>query len=245
METNMKRWLTNLGAALLLALPAGQALAVGPMMDWDPAYFYFPAPQPAGLSPSNQPAGAIMRCVGQISLFGPPLDFLNANLATKEYTFFIGDLTSLGTTTVANGSLEAYVTNYSGGTFTLYEDAAMNSVFAPNPENGQVPATFVDGSAPLLIGTFTGLTVTTNNFTQFKVGSIEGNIQWTGGTLIGELTGGGNEPCPGLFTGGATWNTAPNIGIPGYMFRHDGKLDLQCPTSARKSTWGKLKTLYR
>jgi hypothetical protein len=243
METNMKRWLTNLGAALLLALPAGQAVAVGPMMDWDPAYFYFN--NPGAVTPENQPAGEIMRCVGQISQFGPPLDFLNANLGTHEYTFFIGDFTSLGTTTDANAGLEVYTTNYSGGTFTLYEDPARNSVFAPNPENGLVPATFTDGSAPLLIGSFTGLTVITNNFTTFKVGSIEGNIQWTGGSLVEELTGGGSEPCPGLFTGGATWNTAPNIGIPGYMFRHDGKLDLQCPTAARKSTWGNLKTLYR
>lgn len=241
----MKRWITNLGAALLLALPAGQALAAGPMMDWDPAYFYFPAPQPAGLSPSNQPVGAVMRCVGQVSLFGPPLDFLNVNLPTREYTFFIGDFVSSGTTTIVNGSLEVYVTNYTGGTFTLYEDPAMNSVFAPNPENALVPSSFVDGSAPLLVGTFTGLRVTTNNFTTFKVGSIEGDISWTGGSLLGLLNGGSGEPCPGLFVGGATWNTAPNIGIPGYMFRHDGKLDLQCPTAARKSTWGQLKTLYR
>lgn len=241
----MKRWITNLGAALLLALPAGQALAVGPMMDWDPAYFYFPAPQPPGLSPSNQPAGAVMRCVGQVSQFGPPLDFLNANLATKEYTFFAGDFVSSGTTTTANGSLEVYVTNYTGGTIAVYEDAARNSVFDPNPENANVPSTFVDGGAPLLIGNFLGLKVTTNNFTTFKVGSIEGDIQWTGGSLINLLNGAGDVPCPGLFTGGATWNTAPNIGIPGYMFRHDGKIDLQCPTPSRKSTWGQLKTLYR
>jgi hypothetical protein len=237
----MKRWITNLGAALLLALPAGPALAAGPMMDWDPAYFYFTG-QP-GVTFDNQPVGATMRCVGQISLFGPPLDFLNASLPTTEYTFFISDMTSTGTTTVANGSLEVYTTNYTGGTFTLYGDVSKNSVFAPNPENAQVPSTFVDGGAPLLIGTFNGLKVVTNNFTAFQVGSIEGDITWTGGPLI-EFLGGGN-PCPGLFTGGATWNTAPNIGIPGYLFRHDGKLDLQCPTPAQKSTWGKLKTMYR
>jgi hypothetical protein len=237
METNMKRWITNLGAALLLALPAGQALAVGPMMDWDPAYFYFPAPQPVGLSPANQPAGAIMRCVGQISLFGPPLDFLNANLATKEVHVLHRGFHVARHHDRREREPRGLHHELQRWHVHLYEDAARNSVFAPNPENGQVPSTFTDGSAPLLIGNFTGLTVTTNNFTQFKVGSIEGNIQWTGGTLIGELTGGGNEPCPGLFTGGATWNTAPNIGIPGYMFRHDGKLDLQCPTAARKSTW--------
>src|ERR1051326_5946937 len=45
--------------------------------------------------------------------------------------------------------------------------------------------------------------------------------------------------------GGATWNTAPGIGIPGYLFRHDGKIDLQCPVSAKPSTWGLVKQLYR
>ena len=51
--------------------------------------------------------------------------------------------------------------------------------------------------------------------------------------------------CPGLFTGGATWNTSPGVGIPGYLFRHDGKIDLQCPVPTQKSTWGQLKNLYR
>lgn len=237
----MKRWITNLGAALVLALSAGPAVAAGPMMDWDPAYFYFPN---GGATFDNQPNGTIMRCVGVISQFGPPLEFLNPSLTTTEYTFFAGDFTSTGTTTQANGSLEVYTTNYSGGTITLYADAAMNAVFAPNPENGQVPSTFTDGgNPPLLIGTFSNLKVVTNNFTAFQVGSIEGDITWTGGSLIGLI--GGETPCPGLFTGGATWNTAPNIGIPGYMFRHDGKVDLQCPTPAQKSTWGKLKSMYR
>ena len=237
----MKRWITNIGAALLLALPAGPAFAAGPMMDWDPAYFYFPG-QP-GVTFDNQPLGATMRCVGQVSLFGPPLEFLNASLPTTEYTFFISDMTSQGTSTIANGSLEVYTTNYTGGTLTLYGDVARNSVFSPNPENADVPSTFVDGGAPLLIGNFVNLRVTTNNFTAFDVGSIEGVINWTGGSLLPLL--GASESCPDLFTGGATWSTEPNIGIPGYLFRHDGKLDLQCPTSSQKSSWGKIKSLYR
>lgn len=240
----MKRWIVNLCAALLLALPAGPALAVGPMLDWDPAYFYFPAPPP-GTTPANQPAGAVMRCVGTISAFGAPLDFLNASLPTTEYTFYIGDFISQGTSTVSNGGLSVYTTNYTGGLISVYGDPSMNAGFAPNPENLSVPSTFIDGGAPLLTGFFTGLRVVTNNFTSFQTGSIEGDIQWTGGSLI-ELLGGGNgQPCPGLFTGGATWSTAPNVGIPGYMFRHDGKVDLQCPTAAQKSTWGRLKSMYR
>jgi hypothetical protein len=33
--------------------------------------------------------------------------------------------------------------------------------------------------------------------------------------------------------------------IDGFIFRHQGKLDLDCPTPARRSTWGRVKTLYR
>jgi hypothetical protein len=33
--------------------------------------------------------------------------------------------------------------------------------------------------------------------------------------------------------------------FPGYLFRHDGKIDLDCPTPARTGTWGKVKALYR
>jgi hypothetical protein len=33
--------------------------------------------------------------------------------------------------------------------------------------------------------------------------------------------------------------------IEGYLFRHDGKIDLDCPTPAKSSTWGRLKALYR
>ena len=193
---------------------------------------------------SNQPPGSIMRCVGTISLFGPPLEFLNPSLATTEYTFTISDMTAGATNTFVNGSYTVWQTPYTGGVITVYRDPTPDAVFAPNPENAQVPSTFVDNDAVLLVGNFTGLTVTTNNFTAFQVGSIEGDIVWTGGTLI-ELLGNGGPTCPGLFTGGSTWNTAPGIGIPGYLFRHDGKIDLQCPTPAQKSSWGRLKNLYR
>ena len=40
------------------------------------------------------------------------------------------------------------------------------------------------------------------------------------------------EPCPGLFTGGLTWRPTGDVLIPGYIFRHDGKIDLNCPVPA-------------
>ena len=236
-ETPMKRWLVTMCAALLLAGVVSPARAVGPIFDWDPAYFY----GDPSMTPSNQPSGTILKAVGILSAFGAPLEFLNATMPATEYTFYIDGLVSQGTTTVGPPATEIYTTFYTGGTFALYSDPTPESVFAPNPPNGLVPSTFTDG-APILTGNFTGLSVTTNNFTVFQVGNIEGNIVWTGGSLLDYFNG---ENCPGLFTGGATWRTTPGVGIPGYLFRHDGKIDLQCPTPAAKSTWGRLKSLYR
>lgn len=227
-------------ATLLVSAPNFAHAAAGPVIDWDPAYMW-----QAGGTPTNLPVGGVMNFVGTISGFGDPLDYLNANLPTREYTFTGVNLISLGTVTVGPPATQIYTTSYSGGIINVYEDAAPNAVFAPFPPNAQVPSTFQDGSAPLLTGNFTRFTVTTNNFTAFKVGNIEGDINWTGGTLIDKFRTISGLICPGLFTGGATWNTAPNIGIPGYLFRHDGKIDLQCPTPTRNSTWGRIKQMYR
>jgi len=235
----MRRRMTTWVAALALVLAAAPTRAAGPVVDWDPAFFYFP-----GATATNQPAGGILRCVGVVSVFGPPLEFLNALMPATEFTFYLDGLESLGTTAFGPPETTVYTTFYTGGTIEVYADPSPDAVFDPIPPNANVPSTFLDEGLPLLTGNFTSLLVTTNNFTAFQTGSIEGDIAWTGGTEIGRFDGGGG-PCPGLFTGGATWNTSPGVGIPGYLFRHDGKIDLQCPTPARKSTWGRLKGLYR
>jgi hypothetical protein len=235
MENPMKRWWMTLCVAMLLVGAAAPARAIGPIFDWDPAYFWTPGAY------NNMPLGTPMWCVGTISQFGPPVEFLNDTMPETEYTFYIQGLTSQGT--IADGAF--YTTFFSGGTFEMYADGSPDAVFAPNPPNAQVPSTFVDEGSPILTGVFTSLVVYTNDVTAFKVGSIEGNLQWTGGSLLEYLNGPNGQPCPGLFTGGATWNTNPGVGIPGYLFRHDGKIDLQCPTPTTKSTWGRLKSLYR
>lgn len=240
-EKFMKRFLPSLFAAVLAAsFAAAPARAIGPIVDWDPAYFW-----QAGATPTNLPAGGIMNGVGTVSMFGGPLDFLNATMPATEYTFVIGGLVSGGTVSVGPPATTFYQTLYSGGTIEIYGDPSPDAVFAPNPPNALVPSTFLDAGAPLLSGVFTRFVVNTNNFTTFKVGNIEGDINWTGGSLLDLLRGSNDVVCPGLFTGGSTWNTAPGIGIPGYLFRHDGKIDLQCPTPAQKSTWGRLKQMYR
>jgi hypothetical protein len=239
-ETTMKRWLTTLCAALALAAIPRPAHAVGPVLDWDPAYFWMP-----GATFDNMPAGGIMKAVGTVDAFGPPLDFLNATMPATEYTFYIDGLQSLGTTAVGPPATTIYTTVFSGGTIDVYADPTPDAVFAPNPPVvGVVPETFTNDPPPILSGHFTSLVVTTNNFTVFQTGNIQGDIAWTGGTLLEYFQNNGIT-CPGLFTGGATWNTSPGVGIPGYLFRHDGKIDLQCPTPTQKSSWGRVKQLYR
>jgi len=226
--------LSALAIACCLAQPAR---AAAPIIDWDPAYTW-----ETGATPTNSPPGGEFKLVGTISMFGAPLNFLDATDPSKEFTFYAHGLISQGTTQQGPPSTTLYTTNYSGGTIEVYEDNAPNATFAPYPPNSLVPSTFTDGGAPLLTGYFTSFTSQTNNFTAYNVGNIEGTITWTGGSVFGQLSTSGGGPCPGLFVGGATWN--PLVLIPGYIFRHDGKIDLQCPVPVRSSTWGRLKTLY-
>jgi len=225
-------------SALMLGAMASAPVFAGPMIDWDPAYVYGPGAAVGVVTP-----GAELRGVGIVSLFGPPLDFLDANDPNKEYTFIFRGLIAQPTVTSGVPAFTFWTTNYNGGIIELYEGSPRNSSFAPFPENAIVPSTYQDGTL-LLSGTFTSFYVQTNNFTQFKTGNMEGNINWTGGSLL-PIFGGvaGGPPCPGLFTGGITW--LPSVLIPGYVFRHDGKIDLNCPTPAAPSTWGKLKAQYR
>jgi hypothetical protein len=222
-------------AALLASVIAAPAHAV-PAIDWDPAFFWEP-----GATISNSIPGTEMKIVGIISAFGPPLDFLDANDLSKDYTFYLSGLISNGTTTIGVAGSQFYVTTYTGGTIQIYEGTPRDAVFDPNPPNANVPSTFVNGTL-LLSGTISGFYTQTNDFTAFDTGNAEGNITWTGGSLI-SYVGGADTPCPSLFTGGMTW--FPSLMIPGYLFRHDGKIDIDCPTPATPSTWGRVKALYR
>jgi hypothetical protein len=225
-------------ALLLGALMAAPAFA-GPVIDWDPAFVYGPGAAVGLVTP-----GAELRGVGIISLFGPPLDFLDANDPNTEYTFIFRGLIAQPTVVTGIPAYTFWTTNYTGGIIEVWAGSPRNSSFAPNPENAIVPSTFQDGTL-ILSGNFTSFYVQTNNFTAFQTGNMEGNINWTGGTLLPYFGGGNGEVCPGLFTGGITWNPAPSILPAGYVFRDDGKIDLNCPVPAAPSTWGKLKAQYR
>jgi len=225
--------------ALLLGAFATAPAFAGPVIDWDPAYVYGPGASTTVAVPGQELLG-----VGIVSSFDGVLGFLDANDPNKEYTFIFRQLFAQPTVVTGIPAFTFYTTNYTGGIIELYEGSPRNSSFAPNPPNAIVPSTFQDGTL-LLSGVFTSFYTQTNNFSQTKSGNMEGNILWTGGSLLPLFNGGNHEPCPGLFTGGITWSQEPGVGIAGYVFRHDGKIDLNCPTPTQPSTWGKLKANYR
>jgi len=234
----MRRLLLLLLCAAGLALGAGHASATSPMIDWDPALYFEP-----GSTPLNSPPGSQLRIVGLVSGFGPPLDFLDPTDPTKEYTLYCHSLISAGTTSIGPPATTFYTTNYVGGAIEIYEDLTPDASFDVNPPNPGVPADFTDGTL-ILSGVFMSFYTETNNFTQFQIGHSEGNILWTGGAYFPLMSPeGSNEPCPGLFTGALTWRSS--VVQTGYLFRHDGKIDFNCPVSSRPSTWGRVKTLYR
>ena len=234
----MRRLLLYVICAAGLALAVKDARATAPMIDWDPALYY-----EAGATPINSIPGTQLHIVGLISGFGPPLDFLDASDPTKEYTIHAYNLISAGTTSLGPPSTTFYTTNYLGGVIEIYEDLSPDASFDANPPNAGVPGDFTDGTL-ILSGVFMSFYTETNNFTQFQIGHSEGNIVWTGGLYFPLMhEEGGDEPCPGLYTGALTWRAGTVT--TGYLFRHDGKIDFNCPVSSRPSTWGAVKKLYR
>jgi len=241
----MRAWKTTgiVAAALALTLVALAWVVpaqAAPAIDWDPLQFY--SFIPGQITPNNSPVGAQLIGVGTVAQFGPPLDFLNANLPTTEYSIYVFGLISQGTTSSGPPAFTFYNTNYTGGFIEIHEDTTPDAVFAPNPPNAQVPSTYQDGTI-ILSGVFTSFFTQTDNFSPHGVGNAEGDINWTGGTLIAYTFDSHDNPCPGLFTGGLT--SDPNVVTPGYIWRHAGKIDFNCPTAAKVSTWGNVKGMYR
>ena len=230
----MKLWITTL-LACTLAIGIATTTLGGAFIDWDPIYTW-----EAGATATNSPVGGEMRAVGIISAFAAPLDDLDPNDPLLEYTIYMYGLISQGTVSSGPPSNTFYSTDYTGGIIEIYEGTPRNAVYTPNPPNADVPSTFTDGVLTLS-GEFTSLITQTNNFTTFNTGNMEGTILWTGGTLFDRINDGNGEPCPGLFTGGLTW--LPSVLIEGYIFRHDGKIDLNCPVPVEDTTWGRIKRL--
>jgi hypothetical protein len=193
--------------------------------------------------------GSVLTVVGRINSFAPPLDFLNANMPAKEYTF-VWVLTSSGTGQTVPGRVwdTDYASSSALGTLSVYEGMPPNSpstaTLPANPPNALVPSTFADGTL-ILSGTipYCHVRVTLSGNPLRYGGSLNATFYINGGTLgyifdpstLANLTG--------------TWCTLGSglnqCTLPaGYSALVSGKTDSP-PVPTLRSTWGALKMLYR
>ena len=137
-----------------------------------------------------------------------PLDFDN-----YEYTIVVTGLTL----DVVNGNAQDYLP----GTITMYED---NST----PWDYSNPATFTDGTV-VLSGSLYSFT---RQMLLSTLGSGQGDVDWTGGTLLGELA-------PADQTGWTflvTVSTRSTVTEPGYDENWDGKVEPLEPVVSNEDT---------
>lgn len=204
----MKKTLITL---LLLAQAAFAADALAAQLfDFDAQ-----AVMPAGVGGAAAVYGKIVN--GAAVATPLPLDFAN-----HEYTIVVTGLTQ-----VTAGS----VSQFTGGTVAIYEDAATAADWA-------VPATFTDGTA-ILTGPLASFQRTMFTTT---LGSGAGLVDWSGGTLLGLLAPADRIGWPFLT---AVSRSALQV-QPGYTERWDGKVEPQQDVVATDAqSWSELKAGYR
>ncbi len=215
-----------------LALPAGAALALtNPVLDLGDGYATEGSRAP-GVRTSV--AGDTLTIVGHVIQFNDPLQDLDANDPNVEYTYILSGLASGGSTSDAL----YYNTNYGGGFFQVYCDSSLNADTADR-------STFTDGTL-ILEGTFSGFVAKLRISPSSCAGSINSDLQFTGGTLFSRLSQSG-VGFAGLLTGAYTACTSE---VPtaqqnqGYFGLAKPKIDVTPPTPTVPTTWGHLKNSY-
>ncbi len=158
-----------------------------------------------------------------------PLDLEN-----YEYTVFVQDLMAVDIQT----TLPLIQVEFDGGEIQIFEDSAKNSEWTPNPPNGTVPGRFIDGTL-ILSGHFTDCRMI--YMTTTMSGTVQGHVDWTGGSRLGELPVTVNW----LFFGGVTDNPLQEDIPEGYSMAWDPQLLPPEPTATEASTWGKIRGLFR
>ena len=233
-------------ALFVVAVPVSAFAQTGTVIDWGPDSYAWETNYNSATHLSAP--GSLLSSVGVINGFLGPLSAFNPNTAGTEYTYYLIGGTTTGTTVTAGPTLSVYRTVYDVGKIYIFEGSPRNADFGTNPPNATVPATFIDGSL-FLLGVIPHITVTVtrvNATGAYVNGSLDSgdpaNGLWTGGSALPLVSAGGN-PCPFRLTGG--WDMRPADVLTGYVSQYDGKIDLNCPTPAQPSTWGKIKNTYR
>ena len=192
--------------------------------------------------------GSQLTVVGLITQFGPALPFLNANDPNKEYTFVLTNLLSAGTIVSLNGPTTLKDTDYDSlktGTFAIYEGTPRNSPDTPaewagNPFGGVlVPSSHQDGTL-ILSGDLCGFHTNVAQTGSIVSGSFRANYRPTGGTLYPFVAG------TEALLGGAWCANLSGCKPANYTAHPNGKFDASgATTPVTRSTWGKLKQIYR
>jgi len=235
-----------LTAAFVVAVPVSAFAQTGTVIDWGPDSYAWETNYNTVTYLSGP--GSVLSAVGVVNGFLGPLSSIDPNTAGTEYTYYLTGLTTAGTTVTAGPTLSVYKTVYTGGTIQIWQGSPRNAAFGTNPPNATVPSTFVDGSLFLAgtVPTFTTTVTRVNATGAYVNGNGDGgdppNGLWTGGSALALVSAGGNA-CPFRLTGGG--DMRPVDVLQGYVSQFDGKIDLNCPTPALPSTWGKIKSSYR
>lgn len=186
------------------------------------------------------PAGNVLTDLTGLTLLCAPFGGLDPNDPAKEYTLVMTGLVSGGTAVAAFGlSGHTYTTLYQGGAFAMYEGPvnARGYVTATVPAPALAQPNYTDGVV-LLSGTIDSLTT---NIIQTSLGTVTGSFRGryhiTGGSYSGGFCNN-----TGLFDG-----LMDPVNTPaGYTSQNNGKFDApSCPTPARRSSWGRIKSIYR
>ncbi len=179
-------------------------------------------------------AGSGYKEVGNVpNLFAP----LAPDTANYEYTYYISGLTQSNRTVVGG----YVIVDYSGpGTFEVFEDSkttGTDPVFGVYPPNGTAPSSFTDGTLFLegAISSFQVVFSTTSNS-----GSYNAQFDVTGGSQYGNIPA--NQRMGWSFAG----ITGNELNKPaGYEHQVDGQIFLNEPVPTQKTSWGKIKSIYR
>ena len=192
-------------------------------------------------------AGSQMTIVGLITQFGVPLNILNPSDPNKEYTFVMSGLLSKGTKTSTNGPTTLYDCDYDStkaANFAIYEGSPRNSpstaaAWAANPFGGAVvPTNHQDGTV-ILTGDLCGFHTKIAKTGLIVSGSFRAGYNFTGGTKY-SLVSGTEALVGGLWCANLSGCKPAN-----YTAHPNGKFDASRTTAVTRSTWGRLKQIYR
>ena len=223
-------------SVVALSTTAGAQCGTGPSIILNTATFGIEAPG-AVTAPYVSPAGNSLTMLGLVQSFCTPFADLDASSSTTEYTLVVTGLVSTGT---GHPFPSLWITGYTGGTFTIYQDSPRNAPTSaaamPAASDASIPGLYTGGVA-ILSGTLSGYNI---NAQAGGNGGWSANATFTGGTLYYRVAGSGPVVMQGALC--AVSGCLPPAG--GYSAQFDGKFDTPV-TATEKSTWGSLKLHYR